>query len=162
MTDDSPDFQMPEAPAEPDPRLRALDKLVGTWRLEHRALDTGEAWFGQDRFAWLDGGFFLSGHHEEFGKNIKGQMLVGYEHRWGEDKPSDALIGHWFESSSGFHFVYIWEVTEDSLTWWFEEQGSEAAFRGTFSPGGNTITGAWRWPGGGYELTMTRVAEDAA
>ena len=24
----------------------------------------------------------------------------------------------------------------------------------------NTITGRWKWPGGGYEATMTRVKED--
>jgi hypothetical protein len=162
MTDDRAKVSMPPAPSQPDPRLRRLDRLVGTWRLQHRALDTGEEWLGQDQFEWLPGGFFLALHHEEFGKNIHGQMLIGYEQRWGAEKPGDDLTGHWFESSSGMHFVYYWEVTDDELSWWFEEQGSDTAFHGTFSADGNTISGAWRWPGGGYELTMTRLTDTEA
>jgi hypothetical protein len=56
------------------------------------------------------------------------------------------MIGHWFESSSGNHFVYIWELTDDVLTFWLEKKGSDAAFRGRFSDDGNTITGSWKWP----------------
>jgi hypothetical protein len=32
-------------------------------------------------------------------------------------------------------------------------------FSGTFNDDLNTITGAWRWHGGGYELTMTKIQQ---
>ncbi len=143
---------------ERDPRLQRLDKFVGTWRLHHRALDTGEEWGGQDTYDWLAGGFYLASHHEEFGRDITGIMLIGYERAWGSATPSPDLIGHWFEGSTGNHFRYVWEVGDDAYTFWFGEQGGEASFHGTFSADRRTITGAWWWPGGGYELTMTRIA----
>jgi hypothetical protein len=160
MTTDSGSGGTPPSPPRPDPRLRRLEKLLGTWSLTHRALDTGEEWGGQDTFEWMDGGFFLAFHHEEYGRSIKGVMLIGYERKWGADAPSDELIGHWFESTTGNHFEYVWEVGDDTLTFWFGQRGSDRAFRGTFRDDGNTITGAWRWPGGGYELTMTRVPRE--
>jgi hypothetical protein len=141
----------------PDLRLKTLNKFVGSWKLEHKDLNTGEEWEGHDTFEWLEGGFFLAFHHEEFGKNIKGTMLIGYEKRWGEDEPSKDLIGHWFETSTGNHFIYIWEITDDNITFWLESRDSRSAFKGKFSDDLNTITGAWRWPGGGYELTMSKI-----
>ena len=141
----------------PDSRLKTLNKLVGSWKLKHKDLNTGKEWGGQDTFEWLEGDFFLAFHHEEFGNNIKGMMLIGYEKRWGEDKPSKDLMGHWFETSTGNHFIYIWEVNDNAITFWLESRDSGMAFRGKFSDDFNTITGAWRWPGGGYELTMTKI-----
>ena len=87
MTNDSAGAPLLPSSPMPDARLRALDKLLGAWSLRHRAFDTGEEWGGQDRFEWLDGGFFLAFHHEEFGRNVKGVMLIGYEQRWGADQP---------------------------------------------------------------------------
>lgn len=130
--------------AELDPRLRLLDKFVGTWDLHHRAFDNDEEWAGKDTYAWLDGSHFLAYHHEEFGRDIKGTMIIGFEQRWGAEVPSDDLIGHWFESSTGNHFVYIWEVHEGSFISWFEEKDGDTAFRGTFSADRNTVTGTWR------------------
>src|SRR5262245_8597629 len=160
MTDKRRAGQTRPVTSHPDPRLRSLDKMVGTWSLTHRAFETGEEWHGQDTFEWMDGGFFLAFSHEEFGTNVKGVMLIGYERRWGQDSPSNELIGHWFEGSTGNHFDYIWEVGDDTITFWLESKDSPSAFRGTFSDDRNTITGAWTWPGGGYELTMTRVLRE--
>ena len=142
----------------PDPRLRALDALVGEWDLHHRDLNTGETWVGHDRFAWMDGGFFLTFEHEEFGKNIKGTMIIGFERRWGEEQLSEAMIGHWFESSTGNHFVYFWEVDAQTVRFSFEEPNSPVRFLGRFNQDHSQIEGEWHLPdGGGYALTMTRV-----
>ena len=43
------------------------------------------------------------------------------------------------------------------LTIWAGEKDSPAYYKGRFSADGNTATGAWVYPGGGYESTMTRV-----
>lgn len=141
----------------PDPRLKALDKLVGRWELHHKDLNTGEEWGGQDRFEWLEGGFFLAFYHEEFGSNVKGMMLIGYETRWGMDEPTQDLIGHWFETNTGNHYVYIWDVDDFNITFWLEGRDSGMAFKGKFSEDLNTVTGVWTWEGGGYELTMTKI-----
>ena len=143
----------------PDPRLRALDPLVGEWDLHHRDLSTGETWGGHDRFAWMDGGFFLTFEHEEFGKNIKGTMIIGFERRWGDEQPSEVLTGHWFEGSTGNHFVYFWEVDDQTVRFSFEEPGSPVRFLGHFNADHSQVEGEWHLPdGGGYALTMTRVS----
>jgi hypothetical protein len=36
-------------------------------------------------------------------------------------------------------------------------KGSPNVCRGEWSDDGNTLTGEWVWPGGGYKETMTRI-----
>jgi hypothetical protein len=36
-------------------------------------------------------------------------------------------------------------------------KGSPNVYRGEWSDDGNTLTGEWVWPGGGYKETMTRI-----
>ena len=43
------------------------------------------------------------------------------------------------------------------VTIWFGERGSPAYYRGTLSEDDNKLTGAWHYPGGGYEAISTRV-----
>jgi len=143
----------------PNERLRMLDRLVGAWDLHHRDSSTGEQWKGHDVFDWLPGGHFLAMHHEELGRGIEGLMVIGYPKGWEQKAPSDQLIGAWFESSTGNQFDYVWEVGERSVKFRLLPESANAAFEGEFSDDHNTIKGAWRWPGGGYELTMTRVSE---
>ena len=139
----------------PDPRLKQLNKLVGAWKLMHKNFNTGEEWSGQDTFEWLDGGYFMSMHHEEF-ERLEGIMIIGYEMRWGQNKPSEDLIGHWFEISSGQHYEYVWEVDDKNITFWLEQKHSDWAFKGVFNDDWTEVKGAWRWPGGGYELIMEK------
>jgi hypothetical protein len=156
MTDN--DKNEPET-ALPDPRLQSFNKLVGTWNLKHRDLKTGEEWSGRDTFEWMEGGFFLAFHHEEFEKNITGLMIIGYEKKWGEERPGEDVMGHWFESSTGSHYLYIWEVDDKSVTFWLEGRDSGMAFKGKFVDDHKTISGTWKWPGGGYDLIMTKAEE---
>ena len=66
------------------------------------------------------------------------------------------LKSHYFDNA-GNVFNYVWEVGDNTLTIWWGEKGSPGVFKGTFSADGNSNTGRWEWPGGGYESTMTRV-----
>jgi hypothetical protein len=47
----------------PDPELRRLDPLVGTWRSEDHTLDgvfgPGVPVSNEETFSWLEGGYFL-------------------------------------------------------------------------------------------------------
>ncbi len=60
-------------------------------------------------------------------------------------------------TSRGDTLGYTHEVNEKDMTTWFGAKGSPALFKAKWSDGGNTLSGAWEWPGGGYKLTMTRV-----
>lgn len=140
----------------PAARLRPLAKLVGTWALTHRDLTTNEEWAGKDTFEWLPGGYFMAFHHQEE-RGVQGVMMIGYEMGWGETEPGNELVGHWFESSSGSHYRYIWEVDDHTVQFWLNDKQSKMSFRGEFNEAGTTITGIWQWPGGGYHLVMERV-----
>ncbi len=52
---------------------------------------------------------------------------------------------------------YVYELVGDTLTIWGGEKGSPAYYKGAFSKDGNTLAGAWVWPGGGYKCIAARV-----
>jgi len=80
MSDSNPQSQM----SQPDPALKRLDKLVGTWTLSGRTLNSEEDNIsGQTTFEWLPGGFFLQQRIEmDFMVfKIKSLELVGLTRR---------------------------------------------------------------------------------
>ncbi|GGS68109.1 hypothetical protein ACIBIZ_44685 [Nonomuraea spiralis] len=131
----------------PNPALRQLDVLIGTWRVSN--VEDGEATdAGTVRFAWLEGGNFLVQHVDL--ADTKAVEYIGY------DEESKTLKSHLFGQSAEI-LKYTWEVDGDTLTIWYGDQGSPARFVGTFNEDRSTNSGAWEWPGGGYQSTMTRV-----
>jgi hypothetical protein len=52
------------------------------------------------------------------------------------------------------------QSTAAPLTIWFGWRGSDNRFEGLISYDGDSIVGAWTWPGGGYRATMTRIDAD--
>lgn len=137
--------------------LQPFARLIGNWTLTHRDLNTKEEWSGNDTFAWLPGGRFLTfRHHEEGNGGIDGVMVIGNEMGWEETEPSNEIVGHWFESSSGHHYKYIWEIKGDTVQFWLTSKESGMSFKGKFSEDSNTLNGTWKWPGGGYDLLMKR------
>lgn len=138
--------------------LRQLDKLVGTWKLQGRNFGDGGAISGQMTFEWMEGGCFLMQHVDidHAGHRVKGIEIIGYGRSW--DGTTSPDCSSYFFSTDGELFTYIYDVDDDALTIWGGERGSPARYKGTFSTDHNTITGAWEWPGGGYEAVSTRVA----
>lgn len=138
-------------PAHPHPALRRLDPLVGTWTMAGRDHGTDADLTSTQRFEWLDGGFFLLQHtdSQHFGETGKGLEVIGYDYE------HDTVMSHYYDNS-GNHWQYSWECTDGELTIWMGAPGSPAFFSGKFSEDGNTITGQWQWPGGGYSATLTR------
>ncbi len=132
--------------AGPNPALGSLDRLVGTWNV------SGPEISGRVTFEWMEGGFFLMQHVDldHGGSRIRGIEIIGY------DEESEALKSHYFGNSGGI-LEYTYELRDETLTIWFGDAGSPGKFEGAFSDDGNTNTGGWTWPGGGYESTMTRV-----
>lgn len=131
----------------PNPDLKNLDRLVGTWKI------TGGA-EGQTVYEWMEGGFFLI-QRVDFGES-KGIEMIGHEQKYGQE-PSPEIKSRYY-GTSGSTFDYVYEVQGDTLMIWFGEKGSPAFYRGTFSEDGNTITGEWVYPGGGgYASVATRI-----
>ena len=67
-------------PPRPNPDLRSLDRLVGTWEM------SGEV-RGRVTFEWMEGGFFLVQHVdlEQHGQRVKGIEIIGHERPFGAE-----------------------------------------------------------------------------
>lgn len=151
MVNDTDDAQAEQQPPKPNPDLKSLDRLVGTWKVSGGAQ-------GQVTYEWMAGGFFLMQHFdlELGGHEIKGIEIIGHLKPF-EGQPSEAIKTRIYDNL-GNTFDYVYELEGDTLTIWGGEKGSPAYYKGTFSADGDTNTGAWVYPGGGgYESTMTRV-----
>ena len=137
-----------QRPPQPNPDLKSLDKLVGTWAVSG---DTE----GTVTYEWVEGGFFLF-QHVELGGN-KGLEVIGHEQTFGE-VPSQDIRSRYYGFSEGETLDYTYELEGDTLTIWSGERGSPAYYQGTFSDDGDILSGAWHYPGGGgYEATSTRI-----
>lgn len=145
----------PQTP-EPHPKLRDLDVLEGTWRLEGRD-SSGEPLTGTVVREWLPGGYFLTQRTEVDGHPQVGLEYIGY------DATADSLRSMLFSDEGPgpfcpFALEYIWQIEGDELTIWHGFRDSPAKFLGVIDRDGMVISGAWEWPGGGYEATTTRIA----
>ena len=78
----------------------------------------------------------------------RGLEVIGHEQKYGET-PSTDIRSRYYGFSEGETLDYTYEIAGDTLTIWSGERGSPAYYEGTFSSDGNTLTGAWHYPGGG-------------
>ena len=69
------------------------------------------------------------------------------------------LRSHYF-AASGEILEYTYQLDGDTLTIGFGGTDSPARFVGTFDATDTCNTGAWQWPGGGYESNMTRITDN--
>jgi len=148
---DSNNHRAASLPATPDPALRRLDPLVGTWEV------SGSLVHGRVRFAWMEGGYFLVQHVEleQPDRTITGVEYIGY------DEDTDTLRSH-FMTSFGANFTYTWDLVGRELHTWFGDKDSANRFHGTLSDDGDRYEGTWQWPDGrggtgGYTATAIRV-----
>jgi hypothetical protein len=143
-----------EQPPTPNPDLKSLDRLVGTWKQSGGVS-------GEITYEWAEGGFFLI-QRVEFdheGQKIKGIEFIGHEQTFGSE-PSAEIKSRFYSFSDGMTLNYVYELEGDTLTIWGGEKGSPAYYKGQFSSDGNTLSGGWVYPGGGgYEATTTRVSK---
>ena len=150
MVDDANNAQAIQQPPQPNPDLKNLDILVGTWEM------SGDV-HGQVT-EWMAGGFFLIQRVDlgsQDGQRIKGIEIIGHERPFGAEPSED--IRSRFYSNMGDTLDYVYELEGNTLTIWAGEKGSPAYAKGTFSEDGNTGSGEWVYPGGGYRFTMTRT-----
>lgn len=138
-----------------DPHLRALGRLVGTWEVSGGAE-------GAVTYDWMEGGRFLVQRVdlEHDAKTTKGVEIIGRLRPLGGD-PSEEIVSRFYEST-GSTLDYVYELSRDTLTIWSGERGSPAYYSGIFSDDGETLTGCWVYPGGGYESVDRRSRGAAA
>jgi hypothetical protein len=147
----------PRAP-KPHPKLRELDVLEGTWRLEGHDLDGSSPFTGTVTRRWLPGGHFLVQEMRIDGDEHEGAEYIGYDH-------AQQTLRSMFFSNEGpgpfcsFALEYFWQIEGDDLTIWHGSKDSPARFSGTIDRNAGTIEGRWEWPGGGYQATATRLDE---
>lgn len=109
----------------PDPELRRLEPLVGTWRevagdrTEDSVLGPGVPVASTESFAWLDGGYFL---------------VHAYETTFG-DEPAQKGVSYWAYDSEAEHFRIIFfsnngPFTEDGNRYQGEATGNTLTFEG--------------------------------
>ena len=141
---DNPQSGYPSS--QPNPELKKLNKLIGTWKVSGGAE-------GQVTYKWMEGDFFLI-QHVDLNDN-KGIEIIGYGRSW-EGIESPDCVSHYFDNKGNL-FTYVYELEDDILTIWGGQRGSPAYYKGKFSEDGNTLTGSWVYPGGGYESTAIKV-----
>ena len=152
MTENKGTLETPHAPAGPNPDLKSLERLVGTWK-ESGGIE------GEVTYEWMEGGFFLIQRVDlrQHGQRIEGIEIIGHLQPFGEE-PSRDIQSRFYSLLDGMTLDYTYEADRNSLTIWGGERGSPAYYKGEFSDDGNTLAGAWVFPGGGgYASVAIRV-----
>jgi hypothetical protein len=142
-----------ERPIEPSPALAALGQaLVGSWKLAGGA-------DGLIKYEWAEGRLFLMQHIDlvVFGRPVKGLEVIGHLRRVGEESTQD-IWSRFYSFKDGLTLDYIYEINGRAFMIWFIRKDSNNSFNALLSDDGRSYKGAWAWPGGGYEVTATKVA----
>ena len=119
---------------EPDPQLKRLEILVGTWEIKVIHPEIPGTIQGWATYEWFPGGKFLL---ERTGMNNPvfpaGLMMIGYDEATGD------YMQHYFDSR-GVMRDYHLSLQDKILTIWRDNPGFSQRFTGKISEDGNTIT----------------------
>ena len=132
-------------------KLEKLSKLIGTWEI------SGDA-TGIVKYEKTEGGFFLTQQVdlEYNGRKINGLEIIGRIHR-PEEEISEDIWSRFYSYLDGLTLDYVYDMTENVLTIWFGSRESNNFMKSTYSLDGNTFSGSWQWPGGGYSFKGKRL-----
>jgi hypothetical protein len=138
----------------PDPALKRLEPLVGTWDISGRTLDSAaDDVTGRMTCEWLLGGFFLkqTGTITFKGQTIESLEIIGY------DPQTQTFPSTVYSTASGIAAPYRWNVVGKTVTHWTDSD----RYTGVLSEDGTTLSGGWRpiegKDGAAYDAVMTRV-----
>ncbi|HJU98558.1 MAG TPA: DUF1579 family protein [Jiangellaceae bacterium] len=172
MSDDD-EIRRTDEPPRPDPALRRLDFLVGTWRIEGETVPEFSGpqlkSMSTETFEWLDGGFFLQHRWdavfgepaEDPGRELPGGAVQRGVMFYGFDASTSRYRTHFFDGNGPFHegSMYEGEVVDDGKL----RFTGPARFTLVENPDG-TVTNDWelRDDNGDWQpwrrTTMTRIA----
>jgi hypothetical protein len=150
MANDTQDAGIPK----PDPALRRLERLVGTWHMKGQTVGSSQQNIsGTTTFKWLNGGsgesFFLQQDMDmDYGGTpIKSHELIGY------NPTTKAFSSNVYSNMAPDPWPYEWDIRDDSLTISIEHGPMNATFTGKFAPDGDSFSGGWR-PNPGADQTI--------
>jgi Protein of unknown function (DUF1579) len=147
MTDD----QAAQGPPRPDPALKELDFLVGTWSIRgNMAGSDEENIVGESTFEWLPGGFFL---RQVMRIDFAGQFQAEGEELIGYDPETEKFPSYVFSNSSPEPLPYEYEVKDGSMKIRVSHGILDATFTGEVGQDGKTYSGGWR-PNPGADPTV--------
>ncbi len=148
MSDDKTQGQQPP---RPDPALKRLDRLVGTWRMKgHMIGSTEENILGQATFQWLAGGFFMQ---QDIELDFAGMMKIVSRELIGYNPETQAFASFVYSNLSPMPLPYQWDLRDDTLTISVSYGPLNATFTGKFSQDGQRFAGGWR-PNPGADETI--------
>jgi Protein of unknown function (DUF1579) len=134
---------------QPDPALKRLDRLVGSWTMEGNLVGSDEKNIkGETTFRWLPGGFFLEQRVriDFMGAQIDALELIGY------DPETDTFPSTVYSNFSPQALPYRWTVQGDDVTITVSYGPMDATFTGSWREDG-TFSGGWR-PNAGADETV--------
>ncbi|MGH2536740.1 MAG: DUF1579 family protein [Candidatus Promineifilaceae bacterium] len=135
---DAPAAQLPQ----PDPALKRLDRLVGSWSMQGHLLGSDEENIhGKATFQWLAGGFFMQ---QDVEIDFAGQFHIVSHELIGYDPETGAFASNVYSNMSPTPLPYKWDLRGDKLTISVNYGAMDSSFEGDFSPDGNTFSGGWR------------------
>jgi hypothetical protein len=157
-----------QAPPSPDPALKRLQPLVGTWTLEGHAIGSDDYNIkGTTRFQWLhkkddrETGFFLQ---QDMEMDYAGKLIVAHE-LIGHNPKSGAFSSFVYSNMAPDPWPYEWDMQGDEWTISIRHGPMNASFKGKLSADGNSFTGGWRPNPGAdakinsaYDVKGTRTA----
>jgi hypothetical protein len=134
----------------PSAQMKKLFPLIGTWKL------SGDSQ-GTVKYESIAEGFFLMQtiDIQVFGHNVRGIEMIGHLQPFMQS-PSEEVYSRSYDNS-GNTFDFIYELEGDTLTIWGGAKDSSSYFKGKFNEDFTVNTGAWVYPGGGYQSTMTKI-----
>jgi len=158
MTDND-NVQAEDKVPQPNPALKALEVLIGTWNLKGRTLDSEkDNVTGWNTFEWLPGGFFLKSTGEI---NFKGVLIQSLE-IIGYDPESHTFPSNVYSNLDGKVLPYSWNIQGNTVT----HSDKTSKYTGTISENGQTLLGGWRpkqgeqeSPENSYDAIMRRVTK---
>jgi hypothetical protein len=137
MTDEAAQ-QLPK----PDPALRRLDFLAGTWSMKGNLVGSDEENIvGEATFEWLPGGFFLRQRVE---LDFAGLFQIASEELIGHDPASGKFKSQVYSNLSPEPLPYVWEVHDGSMKITVSHGPLDATFTGGVGEDSNSYSGGWR------------------
>lgn len=150
---------------KPDPALKRLDRLVGTWGMKGKSIGSDEVNItGKAVFDWVHGdagaSFFLQQDMDMdyAGTPIKSRELIGY------DPKTKAFPSRVYSNMAPDPWPYEWTLKGDTLTITINHGAMNATFTAVFASDDSRLSGGWRPNPGAdeainapYDITLTRL-----
>jgi hypothetical protein len=135
----------------PDPALKRLDRLVGTWTVKGHLIGSDEEnIIGKTTFQWLAGGFFMQ---QDIEMDFAGMMKIKSRELIGYDPQTKAFASTVYSNLSPTPLPYKWDLENDILRISVSYGPVDATFKGKFSKNGKRFSGGWR-PNPGADETI--------